>query len=111
MGHGNQPTTIQILSIKTNIYKIIKSTTIENGLKRALSTGDFGIKHSANNTKVGVAQVLSRLTYASSLSHTRRISTPIDKSGKLIPPAHASQFQLGILMPCRNTRRTVGWCC
>ena len=28
----------------TNIYKIIKSTTIENGLKRALSTGDFGIK-------------------------------------------------------------------
>ena len=58
---------------KTNIYKIIKSTTIENGIKRALSTGDFGIKHSANNTKVGVAQVLSRLTYASSLSHSRRI--------------------------------------
>ena len=28
----------------TNIYKIIKSTTIENGLKRALATGDFGIK-------------------------------------------------------------------
>ena len=27
----------------TNIYKIIKSTTIENGLKRALSTGDFGV--------------------------------------------------------------------
>ena len=29
----------------TNIYKIVKSTTIENGLKRALSTGDFGIKN------------------------------------------------------------------
>ena len=27
----------------TNIYKIVKSTTIENGLKRALATGDFGI--------------------------------------------------------------------
>ena len=25
----------------TNIYKIVKSTTIENGLKRALATGDF----------------------------------------------------------------------
>ena len=25
----------------TNIYKIIKSTTIENGIKRALATGDF----------------------------------------------------------------------
>ena len=29
----------------TNVYKIIKSTTIENGLKRALATGDFGIKN------------------------------------------------------------------
>ena len=28
----------------TNIYKIVKSSTIENGLKRALSTGDFGLK-------------------------------------------------------------------
>ena len=69
----------------TNIYKIIKSTTIENGIKRALSTGDFGIKHT-NSNKVGVAQVLNRLTYVSSLSHARRISTPADKSGKLIPP-------------------------
>ena len=47
----------------TNIYKIVKSTTIENGLKRALATGDFGIKHT--NNKVGVAQVLNRLTYIS----------------------------------------------
>jgi DNA-directed RNA polymerase II subunit RPB2 len=70
---------------QTNIFKIIKSTTIENGLKRALSTGDFGIKNTTSN-KVGVAQVLNRLTYLSSLSHLRRISTPTDKSGKLIPP-------------------------
>ena len=62
----------------TNIYKIVKSTTIENGLKRALSTGDFGIKN-VNSNKVGVAQVLNRLTYISSLSHLRRINTPIDK--------------------------------
>ena len=42
----------------TNIYKIIKSTTIENGIKRALATGDFGIKQ-INSNKVGVAQVLN----------------------------------------------------
>ena len=52
----------------TNIYKIIKSTTIENGIKRALATGDFGIKQ-INSNKVGVAQVLNRLTYISSISH------------------------------------------
>jgi DNA-directed RNA polymerase beta subunit len=80
----------------TNIYKIIKSTTIENGIKRALATGDFGIKHS-NSNKVGVAQVLNRLTYVSSLSHARRISTPSDKSGKLIPPRKLHNTSWGYL--------------
>jgi DNA-directed RNA polymerase beta subunit len=82
----------------TNIYKIVKSTTIENGLKRALSTGDFGIKHT-NSNKVGVAQVLNRLTYVSSLSHARRVSTPTDKSGKLIPPRKLHNTTWGFLCP------------
>jgi DNA-directed RNA polymerase II subunit RPB2 len=85
----------------TNIYKIIKSTTIENGLKRALSTGDFGIKHT-NSNKVGVAQVLNRLTYVSSLSHARRISTPTDKSGKLIPPRKLHNTCWGFLCPAET---------
>ena len=85
----------------TNIYKIIKSTTIENGIKRALSTGDFGIKH-ANSNKVGVAQVLNRLTYVSSLSHARRISTPVDKSGKLIPPRKLHNTSWGFLCPAET---------
>ena len=85
----------------TNIYKIIKSTTIENGFKRALSTGDFGIKH-INSNKVGVAQVLNRLTYISSLSHLRRISTPTDKSGKLIPPRKLHNTSWGFLCPAET---------
>jgi len=85
----------------TNIYKIIKSTTIENGIKRALATGDFGIKHT-NSNKVGVAQVLNRLTYVSSLSHARRISTPTDKSGKLIPPRKLHNTSFGFLCPCET---------
>ena len=86
---------------QTNIYKIIKSTTIENGLKRALSTGDFGIKH-INSNKVGVAQVLNRLTYISSLSHLRRINTPIDKSGKLVPPRKLHNTSWGFLCPAET---------
>ena len=85
----------------TNIYKIIKSTTIENGIKRALSTGDFGIKHT-NSNKVGVAQVLNRLNYVSSLSHARRISTPTDKSGKLIPPRKLHNTTFGFLCPAET---------
>jgi DNA-directed RNA polymerase II subunit RPB2 len=86
----------------TNIYKIIKSTTIENGLKRALATGDFGVKHTTNSNKVGVAQVLNRLTYVSSLSHARRISTPTDKSGKLIPPRKLHNSSWGFLCVCET---------
>tara|TARA_Y100000992_G_scaffold300470_1_gene269192 strand:- start:225 stop:3737 length:3513 start_codon:yes stop_codon:yes gene_type:complete len=85
----------------TNVYKIVKSSTIENGLKRALSTGDFGIKQ-LNSNKVGVAQVLNRLTYASTLSHLRRINTPIDKTGKLVEPRKLHNSTWGFLCPAET---------
>jgi DNA-directed RNA polymerase II subunit RPB2 len=92
---------MQIIT-RTNIPKIIKSTTIENGLKRALSTGDFGIKSMTPSTKVGVAQVLNRLTYVSSLSHLRRVSTPIDKSGKLVAPRKLNPSTWGYFCPAET---------
>ena len=85
----------------TNIYKIMKSATIENGINRALSTGDFSIKQS-NSSKVGVAQVLSRLTYVSSLSHLRRINTPLEKSGELIEPRKLHGTTWGFLCPAET---------
>jgi DNA-directed RNA polymerase II subunit RPB2 len=85
----------------TNIYKIMKSTTIENGINRALSTGDFSIKQS-NSSKVGVAQVLNRLTYVASLSHSRRINTPLEKSGELIAPRKLHNTTWGFLCPAET---------
>lgn len=85
----------------TNIYKIMKSTTIENGLNRALATGDFSIKQS-NSSKVGVAQVLNRLTYLASLSHLRRINTPLEKSGELIAPRKLHNTTWGFLCPAET---------
>ena len=84
-----------------NIYKIMKSTTIENGINRALSTGDFSIKQS-NTSKVGVAQVLNRLTYVSSLSHLRRINTPLEKSGEMIAPRKLHNTTWGFLCPAET---------
>jgi len=103
INNGSWKSTEDYLNIinTTNIYKIVKSTTIENGLKRALSTGDFGIKN-INSNKVGVAQVLNRLTYISSLSHLRRINTPIDKSGKLIPPRKLHNSSWGFICPAET---------
>ena len=85
----------------TNIPQIIKAITIENGLKRALSTGDFGIKN-LNTNKVGVAQVLSRLNHLSFLSHLRRMSAPSDKNGKLIPPRKLHGTSYGYFCPAET---------
>jgi DNA-directed RNA polymerase II subunit RPB2 len=87
---------------QTNIYKVVKSTTIENGIKKALSTGDFAIKGGGNSNKVGVAQVLNRLTYIGSLSHSRRINTPIDKSGKLVAPRKLHNTSWGFICPAET---------
>ena len=103
INNGSWKSTENYLNIinETNVYKIVKSTTIENGIKRALATGDFGIKNT-NSSKVGVAQVLNRLTYVSSLSHARRINTPIDKSGKLIPPRKLHNTSWGYICPAET---------
>jgi len=93
----------------TNIYKIMKSTTIENGINRALSTGDFSIKQ-ANSSKVGVAQVLNRLTYVSSLSHLRRINTPLEKSGELIAPRKLHNTTFGFLCLTGDTEVLMSDC-
>ena len=45
---------------------------------------------------------MNRLTYVSSLSHARRISTPTDKSGKLIPPRKLHNTTWGFLCPAET---------
>jgi DNA-directed RNA polymerase II subunit RPB2 len=82
---------------KSNIYKIVKPSTIESGLKYGLATGNWGIKNA--NSKQGVAQVLNRLTYNSTISHQRRVNTPMEKSGKLIQPRKLHNTQWGIICP------------
>ena len=42
------------------------------------------------------------MTYISSLSHLRRINTPIDKSGKLIPPRKLHDTTWGFLCPAET---------
>jgi DNA-directed RNA polymerase II subunit RPB2 len=80
-----------------NISKIIKGNSIETVLKGALSTGNWGLK--TNTNKQGVSQVLNRLTFMSTISHLRRISTPIDSSGKLIEPRKLHNTQWGYVCP------------
>jgi DNA-directed RNA polymerase II subunit RPB2 len=86
----------------SNIYKIIKSTIVELGLRSSLATGNFGSAKLGGPTKIGVSQVLNRLNFASSISHLRRTSTPIEKTGKLIPPRKLHNSQWGFVCPCET---------
>ena len=103
MNNGSWRSTDDYMNIinQTNIYKIIKASTIENGIKRSLATGDFGIKQ-LNSNKVGVAQVVNRLTYIAAISHLRRVSTPIDKNGKMTQPRHLHNTAWGFLCPAET---------
>ena len=89
-----------------NIYKIIKATSIESGIKYSLATGNWGVKtNGIGKQKVGTAQLLNRLGYNSYLSYMRRVICPSDKNkknNKIVGPRklHASQF--GYICPAET---------
>ena len=91
----------EILNI-SNIHKVIKSTNLEVGMKTCLATGNFGSAKAGGPSKNGVSQVLNRLNYISGLSHLRRVSTPIEKTGKLIAPRKLHNTQFGYICPCET---------
>ncbi len=62
-----------------------KGKDIGTDLKYAMSTGNWGATKQ-NITKTGVSQVLNRLSYASTLSHLRRIAPPTAKDSKTAKP-------------------------
>jgi len=80
-----------------NLTAALKVKTITNGLKYALATGNWGLQGAA--TKAGVSQVLNRLTYASSLSHLRRVNTPLAKEGKAAKPRQLHCTHWGYMCP------------
>ena len=85
---------------KNNVYKLIKPTVVESGLKYGLATGNWGVKSSRQ--RQGVAQVLNRMTYLSTISHLRRINTPMEKTGKLVQPRKLHPTQWGVICPCET---------
>ena len=72
---------------------LTRTNSITLGLKHCFSTGNWGIPKS-NYIRTGVSQVLSRLTFNSTLSHLRRCLIPIGKEGKntKIRQVHPSQI-------------------
>ncbi len=65
------------------LEQIVDASIIEKGMRYGLATGNWGDQKKAHETRAGVSQVLNRLTFASTLSHLRRLNSPIDRSGKI----------------------------
>jgi DNA-directed RNA polymerase beta subunit len=79
---------------KHDVATIINRTSIiTQGIKTCFATGNWGIPKS-NYIRCGVSQILSRLSFNSTISHLRRILIPIGKEGKnsKIRQIHCSQY-------------------
>jgi DNA-directed RNA polymerase II subunit RPB2 len=91
----------EIININ-NINKVIKSTILDVSLKSSLATGNFGSGKIGGPSKIGISQVLNRMNYVAMISHLRRISTPIEKTGKLIAPRKLHSTSYGFACPCET---------
>eukprot|EP00210_Caulerpa_lentillifera_P005654 g5407.t1 len=80
---------------------IINHNLISSGLKYSLATGNWG-QQGSENLRSGVSQVLQRLTYAATLSHLRRVNSPIGREGKLSKPRQLHNSQWGMLCPAET---------
>ena len=82
--------------------EIFDTNYISNGMKYALATGNWGKSRIGTVLKTGVAQVLQRLTFMSSLSHLRRLNTPLEKTGKITKPRQLHNTHWGMLCPAET---------
>lgn len=80
----------------------IKTGIITDGLKYSLATGNWGDQKKAHQARAGVSQVLNRLTFVSTLSHLRRVNSPIGRDGKLARPRQLHNTQWGMVCPAET---------
>lgn len=80
----------------------IRHSTLTNGLKYSLATGNWGEQKKAMSSTAGVSQVLNRYTFASTLSHLRRTNTPIGRDGKLAKPRQLHNTHWGLVCPAET---------
>ncbi|KAK3078456.1 DNA-dependent RNA polymerase II, partial [Coniosporium uncinatum] len=85
-----------------NIHLAVKASTISNGLKYSLATGNWGEQKKAASSRAGVSQVLNRYTFASTLSHLRRTNTPIGRDGKIAKPRQLHNTHWGLVCPAET---------
>ncbi|XP_033126441.1 DNA-directed RNA polymerase II subunit RPB2 [Anneissia japonica] len=85
-----------------NMELAIKTRIVTDGLKYSLATGNWGDQKKAHQARAGVSQVLNRLTFVSTLSHLRRLNSPIGRDGKLARPRQLHNTHWGMICPAET---------
>ena len=83
------------------LLKMIRGCNIDSKIKYGLATGNWNTqKTGMSSSKKGIAQVLNRLSFAGALSHTRRIQSPLERSGsKIVAPRRLHGTHYGMCCP------------
>ena len=85
-----------------NVQVALRHENNTRALRSAISTGNWGKNKQGEVQKAGVSQVLNRLTFASSLSHMRRLTNSLNKSGKQTKPRQLHNSHWGMVCPAET---------
>ena len=80
---------------------ISRINSITTGLRYSFATGNWGVQKNSYQ-RLGVSQVLSRLSYGATLSHLRRIMLQIGKEGKNSKIRQINPSQIMFICPAET---------
>eukprot|EP00440_Ansanella_granifera_P056080 gb/GFBE01060784.1/.p1 GENE.gb/GFBE01060784.1/~~gb/GFBE01060784.1/.p1 ORF type:complete len:1181 (+),score=300.96 gb/GFBE01060784.1/:1-3543(+) len=78
------------------------ASCLSQGMKYQFATGNWGQDKAGKPVRCGISQGLNRLTFMATLSHLRRMITPLARSGKLVKPRQLHNTHWGLVCPAET---------
>ncbi|CAL1157612.1 unnamed protein product, partial [Cladocopium goreaui] len=89
--------------VPEDIQECLKQAScLSQGMKYQFATGNWGQDKAGKPVRTGISQGLNRLTFMATLSHLRRMITPLARSGKLVKPRQLHNTHWGLVCPAET---------